>query len=666
MLWRLALTFSLTIILLPFCQAYVYESDECVSSVVEVDSCNAYPECVTKSVTYQSTCSKQECAKTEYYPCGETVCETKEYECNCECSETEQQLFLENCHPEKYCKTVDNCCKFLFWDVCNGLLCGTTEHCEEITYCDAVWKEACVQITCDTCEEKTCNQDGSVCSECVEEKTVLYACEKTEQFNLATITDCENKNVIISDLKFCKGVPCSEQTELVEGEEYYLRFQVEKAYHQGKADITISINNETFQFGSDSYETITGAFVFTAGQVENFVFVITDNLDGDVSTASISVNLIPSTQEIITTPFIPLKGGEEELETIIAKNHFFGTGINTLLSLSILSFAAVSLALLLAKTDAVQKVLKGWYYKVSAAWNAFKLGVQDFLDRPVEVLQGLASQFLGIAKTLLEDPASLVSAYFSALLSEPFDTLAKTAVFSGGLILLFSGGSIPLITLACALSGSGALIIFLQESFGFAGAENDSELFLDAASDVNDLIWIGSGALTALQSAKLLEIAKVDSQFSGTVSELNEAFAGWGDTPSAMIIFDDGKTVFAYATDHPDWIKHSKTLTVHELLGESGVEKGFIKLPAWIAENEIYSEIAVDSVIARFAGKDALIKAGHDWWKGLPYKFNGNLITKELVDKIVSEVEVSQVYSDLWSKITAGILISDEVEDVPK
>jgi hypothetical protein len=117
------------------------------------------------------------------------------------------------------------------------------------------------------------------------------------------------------------------------------------------------------------------------------------------------------------------------------------------------------------------------------------------------------------------------------------------------------------------------------------------------------------------------------------------------------------KKITMVRVDSDFYNSNKMAVNAHELFGEAAIERGAIKLPEWITnlrgteQYGILRDMAADSVVSKFIGKEALIQGGHDWWNLYP----------ELMTQISKETIVAPWYNGLYTPYISGGLTIQSV-----
>lgn len=270
--------------------------------------------------------------------------------------------------------------------------------------------------------------------------------------------------------------------------------------------------------------------------------------------------------------------------------------------------------------SALNKIIMGWGYKIGAVPET----IVNFASGLWRSIQNF--DFSSAVNNFMQDPfgniysgvSGLFNSYINALKNNPIDTLAKTALVAAGLLTVISTGGFSLLPLSAVLAAGGMITIFAQESYEFMNAKNDEELKRLATDDVDDLLWIAGGALDFAMDIKLLNALKWDEKVIAPAAEINKMTNGeFGRaTPAAILPKGDSRIIYYEAIDDQRIVLSGSIIRLHEQ-GETLVERGIIKLPEEIIDDEVLRDAAIDQILEYrgLVSKDELAKIGHNWWE---------------------------------------------------
>jgi len=207
----------------------------------------------------------------------------------------------------------------------------------------------------------------------------------------------------------------------------------------------------------------------------------------------------------------------------------------------------------------------------------------------------------------------------------------------------------------------GAATMIAQESYEYAISKTEEELYENAAKDVDDLLWIGSGVLTMAHGFNLYKAYTIpDEYYEITAEEFKQILLEEGINDDLIyyggVTYRDtqtGKLVVKINKQCIDTLKQPKAIIIHERIGESAIIDDIVNIPdfssipksyyanRFLDEIEYSQNMVPDIIASRFIGKKPFIKLGRDWWqefpelsklieKNIPYTFqrfkNGQLI----------------------------------------
>ena len=303
------------------------------------------------------------------------------------------------------------------------------------------------------------------------------------------------------------------------------------------------------------------------------------------------------------------------------------------------------------KSPAAANIAKGWQYAAEGLWNgACNLvgsagnalaaggkalyGAIDYASKnPIDTLKAVGTAALGAAVYVGSGKMSMdigkfaingAIAYGNALKTDPWGTLAKTAIVVGGIVAAIPSGGTSLLVAGAAIGAVGAGTLIIKDSYDFSQAKNDAELKQLGNEKSGDIIWVGGAALTGVQALKIAGVTKA-TVVAKTKAEMEEmTMSVWGEARSPPALASGNPMVTGDATrktinivqntNSKIFIAHEKAVMAHETFGETAYLKGVIKMPQWVNANPLFHDVAVDGVVSNFVGKETLEAAGHNWW----------------------------------------------------
>lgn len=312
-----------------------YYYDECVQTKQECSyECKGgFSNCAYTTTDCSNVCVSshkvQKTCKFLWYTwdCSYTVCDRYERKCttNCHwgwssCAST-QKVCKDVCtktEKKKVCVPYFDFCATKTYECGNPYCVKTEKECTDSCKAGEVTDYTnCLKQSCQTCTEKECT---NITSDITYSRNDCIAYEQEsciieESKLIATIPNCENLKPVLS-LKLCKDYPCTEQTVLEEGKEYYIEYSAERIFHNGKADVTVKINDASFNLKTENYVSPKGVYSFTAELNSQFEVSLIDNIDSETITQTISLPVLTKEEVniILSEPFDPNEGSSETTE----------------------------------------------------------------------------------------------------------------------------------------------------------------------------------------------------------------------------------------------------------------------------------------------------------------------------------------------------------------
>ncbi len=191
------------------------------------------------------------------------------------------------------------------------------------------------------------------------------------------------------------------------------------------------------------------------------------------------------------------------------------------------------------------------------------------------------------------------------------------------------GGSLILTAAGIAMIASG-VAVGVKESYEYTEAKTKKELDRDAKDDVDEIVFVPSELISGTATLCIGATSYLTRKSGGTYERLPEPKIAPSGKKYNYIIRDGDEIIETAATDGRYYIEniyYKKALTkagrlgleAHEAYGEAAIEKGVVKLPPMLDENDpaygILRDISADKAAARFVGRQAVVESsGIDWW----------------------------------------------------
>ncbi len=170
---------------------------------------------------------------------------------------------------------------------------------------------------------------------------------------------------------------------------------------------------------------------------------------------------------------------------------------------------------------------------IKYAWDnreSINNGIKSFLDHPLESLTSIGTGIVKGINAIGNGIVNLGKMYVDALINNPIDTLAKTAMTVGGLLIAGAGiilsltgiGSIagvPLTAIGAGMVAAGMTTIIIQNSYEYATAETEEQLMERAKANSDDNLWLAFGALDLAMYGITLRTAGTAIKIAGKTDD---------------------------------------------------------------------------------------------------------------------------------------------------